>query len=95
MNWTGAGDLESVVTGWVVWLVFGLLVVPLLIGTIHTPLMVPLALPGYLLMVALTVVGSYVIPQYAYWLYWVPFVLGSFGIAVVASASYHWIKSKY
>lgn len=95
MNWTGTGDLESVVTGWVVWLVFGLLVVPLIIGTIDIRLMVPLALPGYLLMVGLTVVGSFVVPQYAYWLYWIPFVVGSFGIAVVISAIYHWIKSTY
>lgn len=86
--------LREILVGRVVWAVFALLTVPLAIGALDTRLMTPLALPGYLLMMALTIVGSYVVPQYRFWLYWAPFAACAYAIGVAAAAGYHVVRSR-
>jgi hypothetical protein len=73
--------------------VFALLVVPLVLGTVDGRLWTPLAAPGYLLMMVMTIVGSVVAPQYEFWLYWPPFVLLCYGLAVGAGAGYYRVRS--
>lgn len=81
--------LHPALVGRAVWVVFGLLVVPLLAGLLDSRLWTPLALPGYLLMLAITVVASVVTPSYRFWVFWPPFVLASYGVSVVVAATYH------
>ena len=73
--------------------VFALLVVPLVLGTVDGRLWTPLAAPGYLLMMALTIVGSVLVPQYEFWLYWPPFVLLCYGLSVGVAAGYYGVRS--
>lgn len=73
--------------------VFALLVVPLVLGTIDGRLWTPLAAPGYLLMMGMTIVGSVLVPQYEFWLYWPPFVLLCYGLSVGAAAGYYAARS--
>lgn len=75
--------------GRVVWVVFGLLVVPVLAGLIDGRLWIPLALPGYLLMLAITFVASVLVPQYRLWVFWPVFVLASYAISVVVAGAYY------
>lgn len=79
----------SAVVGRAVWVVFGLLVVPLLAGLVDGRLWTPLALPGYLLMLAITFVASVVTPQYRFWLFWPPFVIASYSISVLVAGAYY------
>lgn len=90
----GATAIRRVLVGRVVWAVFALLTVPLAIGALDTRLMTPLALPGYLLMMAMTIVGSYVAPQYRFWLYWAPFALCAYAIGIAVAAGYHLLRSR-
>ncbi len=76
----------SVLTGPRVWVVFGAITVPFAVGVTDTRLMTPLAAPGYALMSAMTIVGSYLTPQYTFWLYWIPFCVCSYVISVVCAA---------
>lgn len=64
---------------------FSLLTVPLVLGTLDARLHSPLAAPGYALFVALTVVGERVVPQFAFRLYWPPFLFCSYGVAVAGA----------
>lgn len=90
----GATAIRRILGGRVVWVVFALLTVPLAVGALDTRLMTPLALPGYLLMMAMTIVGSYVVPQYRFWLYWVPFALCAYAIGVAVGAGHHLLRSR-
>lgn len=65
--------------------VYALLVVPLAVGQFWR--MTPLALPGYVIMTAGTVIGRALVPNYEMWLYWVPFLLSCYGLAVLAGAA--------
>lgn len=69
-----------------VWMTFGAITVPFVAGVVDTRLVTPLAAPGYVLMVGLTVVGSHVAPEYAFWLYWIPFFLCSYLLSIVVAA---------
>lgn len=80
---------EHAFVGRAVWVVFGLLVGPLLAGLIDGRLWTPLALPGYLLMLAITYLASVIAPQYRFWLFWPPFVLASYGVSVVVAGAYY------
>lgn len=82
-------EWEPAFVGRAVWVVFGLLVGPLLAGLIDGRLWTPLALPGYLLMLAITYVASVLVPQYRFWVFWPPFVLASYGISVVVGGAYY------
>lgn len=64
---------------------FSLLTVPPVLGTLDARLHSPLAVPGYALFVALTVVGERVVPQFVFRLYWPPFLLCSYGVAVAGA----------
>lgn len=66
-------------------IVFAALTVPLVAGTVDARLHTPLALPGYTLFVALTVVGERIVPQYAFRLYWGPFLLCCYALAIVVA----------
>lgn len=72
--------------------VFGLLVLPVLAGTVDGRLWTPLAAPGYLLMMFMTIVGSVVVPQYEFWVYWPPFVVASYVLAVAVAAVYYRVR---
>ncbi|AGB37775.1 hypothetical protein [Natronococcus occultus] len=72
---------------------FCLLFVPLAVGVLDTRLMTPLAAPGYTLLLAMTVVGSEVFPQYSLWVYWVPFTVVCYGIASVVGGLYYGIRA--
>ncbi len=69
--------------------VFCLLVVPLLLGVADTRLLTPLAAPGYLILLAMTVVGSVLVPQYLFWLYWPPFLLVCYALSVFVGGLYY------
>ena len=71
---------------------FALLVVPVAVGAYETTWMTPLALPGYLLLTVGSSIGNRVFPWLALWTYWVPFVVGSYGVAVVAGAGYRALR---
>ncbi|WP_198948011.1 hypothetical protein [Halorubrum sp. Ib24] len=79
------GTWWTVVAGPGVVCLFSLLTVPLVLGTLDARLHSPLAAPGYALFVALTVVGERVVPQFAFRLYWPPFLLCSYGVAVAGA----------
>lgn len=72
--------------------VFGLLVLPVLVGTVDGRLWTPLAAPGYFLMMFMTIVGSVVVPNYEFWVYWPPFVVASYVIAVAVAAVYYGLR---
>lgn len=59
-----------------------LLVVPLAAGALDSTLMTPLALPGYLVLTVGSGVGNLLFPNLALWVYWVPFALACYGLAV-------------
>jgi hypothetical protein len=74
--------------------VFGLLVLPVLAGTADGRLWTPLAAPGYLLMMAMTIVGSVVVPDYEFWVYWPPFVATCYALSVAVGGGYYRVRSR-
>lgn len=79
--------LRRALAGWDVLLLFALLVGPLAVGRLDSDLMSPLALPGYVVLTIGSAVGSRLFPQYSIWLYWFPFVVGSYTVSVVVALS--------
>lgn len=75
----------NVIAGPGVWAAFGALTVPFVAGILDTRLMSPLAAPGYVLFVGLSIVGERIVPQYAFWLYWGPFLACCYVLSVVIS----------
>lgn len=73
---------------------YALLVVPFAIGSVKTALMTPLALPGYLIFVFGTKIGNAVWPRFAFWVYWFPFTIGCYGIAVVVGYGYEVLRGE-
>ncbi|WP_436343738.1 hypothetical protein [Natronorubrum sp. FCH18a] len=73
---------------------FALLVVPFGLGWLETRLFSPLALPGYLLYSVGTAIGNAVAPRFDLWVYWVPFLGGSAGIAVVVGLAFEWWRER-
>jgi hypothetical protein len=78
--------LRRLFAGPAVLVTFGLLVVPLAVGSLDGRLMTPLAYPGYLVLMIGSSIGSYLFPNFALWVFWAPFVVGSYGISVVVGA---------
>lgn len=70
---------------------FCLLVVPFLLGVFDARLMTPLAAPGYALMLAMTAIGSRLVP-YDLWIYWVPFLAACYAVAVAAGGLYYGLR---
>lgn len=81
-----ATRLRRLLAGRAVLSTFALLVVPLVAGAVDTRFMTPLALPGYLILTVGSAVGSRLFPNYALWVYWAPFLLASYALAVVTGA---------
>lgn len=65
--------------------VYALLVVPTVAAQFWRP--TPLALPGYVVMTAGTVFGRALAPNYEMWVYWAPFLVGCYAIAVVVGGA--------
>lgn len=78
--------LRRFLAGRVVLATVAVLVVPVSVGALDTRLMTPLALPGYLLLTVGSSVGSRLFPNFAVWVYWAPFLAGSYALAVVTGA---------
>lgn len=70
------------------------LVVPFALGRLSTALYSPLALPGYLIYSVGTAIGNAIAPRFEFWLYWVPFLGGCYGIAVAVGVSYEWWRDR-
>lgn len=86
------GLLRRLFAGPVVLATFGLLVVPLAAGSLDGRLMTPLAYPGYLVMMIGSSIGSYLFPNFALWVFWAPFVGGSYAISVVVGVLYRAVR---
>lgn len=84
--------LRRVLAGPPVVATFLLLVVPLAVGALDTSLMTPLALPGYLVLTVGSAVGNLLFPNFALWVYWAPFLLACYGLAVVVGAGYRRLR---
>lgn len=69
-----------------------LLVVPLAIGWFETSLLSPLALPGYLIFVIGSAIGNAIFPWIDFRTYWVPFLVGCYGIAVTIGHGYELLR---
>lgn len=65
---------------------FAFLVAPFALGWHSTDLMTPLALPGYLIYTIGSAVGNLLTPNYALWVYWLPFLGTCYGLAVAVAA---------
>ena len=85
-------QVRTVLAGRVVLAVFALLTVPLTVGSLDGRLMTPLAYPGYLVLMVGSSVGSYLVPNLAIWVFWAPFFLGSYAVAVVVGAGYRLLR---
>ncbi|WP_306059406.1 hypothetical protein [Natronococcus wangiae] len=72
-----------------------LLVVPLALGWLKTSLLSPLALPGYLIYVIGTAIGNVFASRLAFWVYWIPFFAGCYGVAVVVGYGYELLRERF
>lgn len=81
----------------IVWVSFALLVFPLAISKIDSRLFSPLAVPGYVLFVLMTIVGN-VLPwvrNFGFRLYWAPFVVICYGISIAVGISYYTLRQQF
>lgn len=83
-----AEDARRVLASPAVLAVFAFLTVPLVLGTLDTALMTPLALPGYLILTIGSAVGNHLLPALALWTFWVPFLLACYTLAVLVGGAY-------
>lgn len=86
-------DLQRIFAGQSVIAVFIVLVGPLVAGAIDTDLMTPLALPGYVAFSLGSSIGSYLFPNYALWVFWVPFLFGSYLVSLVIAGLYRTVRT--
>lgn len=88
--------LRTLVVAPSVWMSFALLVFPLAISEIDSRLFSPLAVPGYVLFVLMTIVGN-VLPKVrnvGFRLYWVPFIVVCYGISLAVGTGYYSVRRK-
>ncbi|WP_254824140.1 hypothetical protein [Haloglomus halophilum] len=85
---TATANPRRVLAGPAVVVAFALLTVPLVAGALDSAFMTPLAFPGYLVLTIGSAVGNLLFPNFALWVYWVPFAMACYGIAVVAGIGY-------
>lgn len=71
-----------------------LLVVPLAAGWVNTSLLSPLAFPGYLIYVIGTAIGNALLPWLDFRLYWIPFLIGCYGIAVTIGCAFELLRTR-
>lgn len=86
---------RRIFAGRAVWGWYLLLVGPLVLGALDTRLMTPLALPGYLALTLGSSYGSYLFPSYELWVFWGPFFVGAYVVAVVLAAAYRAIRETF
>lgn len=79
---------RRLLAGPAVLLTTAVLVVPVVAGALDSTLMTPLALPGYLLLTVGSAVGNLLFPNLALWVYWVPFAVASYVLAVGVGVGY-------
>ncbi|WP_435335700.1 hypothetical protein [Haloarchaeobius sp. TZWWS8] len=87
---TGDLDVRGLFAGPVVVATFVLLVGPVVLLNYGYP--TPLALPGYLILTIGSAIGNAIAPQYELWVYWIPFALAAYGIAVVVGAAIRGVR---
>ncbi|WP_226041901.1 hypothetical protein [Natrinema sp. DC36] len=87
-------SLRRIATSPVTLVTFTLLVVPFGLGALETRLFSPLALPGYLIFTIGTAIGNVIAPRLDFWVYWVPFLGGTAGIAAVVGSGYEWWRDR-
>lgn len=90
-------SLRTLVFAPIVWVSFALLVFPLAISKIDSRLFSPLAVPGYVLFVLMTIVGN-VLPwvrNFSFRLYWAPFVVICYGISVAVGIGYYTLRQQF
>lgn len=75
--------------------VASLLVVPVAIAAVETSFATPLALPGYLILSLGSAFGSHLLPSYALWLFWIPFVGGSYALAVCLAGAWRLAAARW
>lgn len=87
-------DLRRWFAGPDVFAVLAVLVLPLAVGTLDSRFLTPLALPGYLLHALGTAVWNRVLPNFALWVFWGPFVGICYAIGVAVAALYRQAKPR-
>jgi hydrogenase/urease accessory protein HupE len=85
-------DIQRMFAGRSVVAVFVIIVGPLVVGTIDTDLMTPLALPGYVALSLGSSIGSYLFPNLALWVFWAPFLFGSYAVSLVVAGMYRFVR---
>lgn len=86
-------DIRRMFAGRFVIGVFVIIVGPLVAGTIDTDLMTPLALPGYVALSLGSSIGSYLFPNLALWVFWAPFLFGSYVVSLVVAGLYRTVRN--
>lgn len=87
-----ASDIRRIFAGRSVIAVFVFLVGPLVIGAIDNDFMTPLALPGYVVLSLGSSIGNQLFPNFALWVFWVPFLMGCYAISIVTGGVYRHIR---
>lgn len=89
--------LKKLVIAPVVWVSFALLVFPLALSNIDSRLFTPLAVPGYILFVLMTIIGNALprVRNFGFRLYWAPFVVVCYGISVTVGVGYYAVRRRY
>lgn len=91
-------SLRDLAVAPIVHLNFALLVFPFACSVIDSRLFTPLAIPGYVLFVLMTIVGNIhpLTRRFGFRLYWVPFVVICYGLSLMIGAGYYlfWQRSE-
>lgn len=90
----GGLSLRRIATSPATLATFAFLVVPFGLGWLETRLFSPLALPGYLIYTIGTAIGNVIAPRLDFWVYWVPFLAGTAGIAATVGSGYEWWRDR-
>lgn len=89
-------SLRELTVAPIVHLSFALLVFPFAGSVLDSRLSTPLAIPGYVVFVLMTVVGNIhpLTRRFGFRLYWVPFVTVCYGLSLVVGAGYYLIRQR-
>lgn len=88
-------DVRRALFGRDVLVIASILVLPVILGAVETSLVTPLGIPGYLLLTLGSALGSQLFPSYALWLYWLPFVGGSYGLAICLAGAWRLAAARW
>ena len=86
-------DIRRMLAGRSVISTFVIIVGPLVAGTIDTDLMTPLAFPGYVALSLGSSIGSHLFPNLALWVFWAPFLFGSYVVSLVVAGLYRTVRN--